>query len=472
MTARLPDGFRARLDPAVRRAAGGRVLLGGAPLRLLRLAPAAAEIIRGDGTVTVGDDRGAAVVRHLLDAGIAQPAPDPGSRGQGVTVVVPVRDNASGVDRLLRALPGLPVVVVDDGSAQPIRPAGARVLRTEISRGPAAARNLGIAAADTELVAVLDSDVVPQPGWLDALLPHFDDPAVALAAPRIVALDPGGGARAGAWGPVARYESVRSSLDLGRRAAAVRAGTPVAYVPSAAMMLRRSAFDECGGFAPDMHVGEDVDLCWRLADAGWCLRYEPASEVAHDHRVRVWDWLRRKAFYGTSAAPLAIRHPGLVPPVAMSGATLAGVVGLATGTRVGLATAVASQAYAAVRVAGTLDGVPGRGPLVAAIVARGFLGGCRQAASAMWRHYWPITLAAGCLSRRVRRAAAGAAVADGALDWWERRRPAGSGRGGKGPDPLTHIVLLRADDIAYGAGLWRGAVTARSAAALRPRITW
>ncbi|PRC52657.1 mycofactocin system glycosyltransferase, partial [Mycobacterium sp. ITM-2017-0098] len=83
-------------------------------------------------------------------------------------------------------------------------------------------------------VAFLDSDVVPRKGWLEALLGHFCDPAVALVAPRIVALHQSDNG-------VARYEAVRSSLDLGLREAPVIPYGTVSYVPSAAIICRRSA---------------------------------------------------------------------------------------------------------------------------------------------------------------------------------------------------------------------------------------
>lgn len=64
------------------------------------------------------------------------------------------------------------------------------MVRHPTSLGPAAARNTGLAAAATPLVAFLDSDVVPEPSWLPPLLAAFEDPAVGLVALRIVALPP------------------------------------------------------------------------------------------------------------------------------------------------------------------------------------------------------------------------------------------------------------------------------------------
>ncbi len=110
----------------------------------------------------------------------------------------------------MASLRGLRVVVVDDGSATPVAEADfdgvhatSAFCGNARSKGPAAARNAGLAACDTDFVAFLDSDVVPRRGWLEALLGHFCDPAVALVAPRIVGTAParqrGGALRGGAF---------------------------------------------------------------------------------------------------------------------------------------------------------------------------------------------------------------------------------------------------------------------------------
>ena len=108
------------------------------------------------------------------------------------------------------------------------------------SKGPAAARNTGLAASTTDFVAFLDSDVSPRRGWLEALLGHFCDPTVALVAPRIMGL-------AHSENLVARYEAVHSSLDLGQREAPVIPHSTVSYVPSAAIICRRSAISRSAG---------------------------------------------------------------------------------------------------------------------------------------------------------------------------------------------------------------------------------
>lgn len=468
----LPDGLRVELDRRTRRVDDGQVLLGGAPPRMLTLAPKARTLLTGGGfTVTGATER--ALARRLLDVGIAHPAGGAtGPPPADVTVVVPVKDRVDGLARLIAALaaagPGGAtgeggavgaVVVVDDGSADAgaIRAAAgsrATVLRHGVSRGASAARNTGLRAATTPLVAFLDSDVVPEPGWLEPLLAAFADPAVGMVAPRIVALGPVVG-----W--LGRYEAVHSSLDLGPDPALVVPRSRVAYVPSAALVVRRAAAG--AGFDEEMHVAEDVDLVLRLHADGWRLRYAPASRVAHDHRTTLGKWWWRKAQYGTGAAPLALRHRGSVPPMVLS-PTSAAVAGLALVARPWAAVvAAAVGGFAAERLSRKLT-VRRPRATAAQLVGLGVLGALSQTADAVTRHYWPLSLIACGVSRRARRTVLAVALAEGTVDWWRHRDRDDRVR----PDPASHLVAHRLDDLAYGAGLWWGAAAHRTTAPLRP----
>jgi mycofactocin system glycosyltransferase len=458
----LPDGMRIVLDRHAIAVDDGTVLFGGAPPRMLRLSDAAAARL-GDGALEVVDPMSAALARRLLDAGIAHPVAEPAAAvppPSDVTVVVPVKDRVDGLARLLAALPaGMgATIVVDDGSADAagIRAvaerAGAVLLRHPEPRGPAAARNAGLAAARTPLVAFLDSDVVPQPGWLGPLLARFADPAVALAAPRIVALAPVTG-----W--LARYESVRSSLDLGADPALVVPKSRVAYVPSAALVVRRDVVGS--GFDERMHVAEDVDLVLRLHEAGWRLRYEPAARVAHEHRTDLRAWWLRKAYYGTGAAPLSLRHPGSVPPMVLNTWSAAVTALLLRGRPWSVLAAVAVTAGATEQLARKL---PVREPrrTAAKLIGLSAVGTVQQTADAVTRHYWPISLVAALFSRRARRTVAVIAVADGMLDWWRKRHDPDR------PGLPGYLLARRLDDLAYGGGLWWGALRHRTIGPLRP----
>src|SRR5256885_1430814 len=249
----LPSGWRLRMDGSTRIESGGTVVYGGFPLRVIRLSARGAAIVRSwvDGTAVGESLAERRLARRLLDAGLAHPDPQPGADPGQLTVAVPVRERAAELSRCLAAIDRrCSLVVVDDGSRDhaPIdavaRRAGASVVRFEHGRGPAAARNAGLRAARTPFVAFVDSDCVVGPNFPGRLLDHLGDPVVAIAAPRIVALE------SGAVSALARYEEHRSTLDMGEREGLVRPNSPLPYAPSAAIVARVAALGT--GFAKEV----------------------------------------------------------------------------------------------------------------------------------------------------------------------------------------------------------------------------
>jgi hypothetical protein len=208
-------------------------------------------------------------------------------------------------------------------------------------------------------------------------------------------------------------------------------------------------------------VAEDVDLVWRLAAAGWRVRYDPTARVAHEHPARAAQWLRRRAFYGTGAALLAARHGRAVAPVVLAPeSALAWALAIGGGRR-GRAAAAGVLALTSVRLARRLARPGERLPLgfAAALVLRGQGASGRTLARAVTRHHWPVAVAAAALSRRARRGLLAVAAADAALAWWPER-----GRVG----PVRFALARRLEDLAYGAGLWWGSWRARDLRALLP----
>ncbi len=206
-------------------------------------------------------------------------------------------------------------------------------------------------------------------------------------------------------------------------------------------------------------MAEDVDLVWRVHAAGWRVRYEPAAVVRHDHRTRLLPWLRRKAYYGTGAAPLAARHGADVAPLVLTPWTTALTVAVLAQRRWSAPAAALVCAGVAGHLARRLSSSDRPLRTGATLTALGAWSALQQAGSALTRHYWPVAVAAAVPSRRVRRALLVAAVADAALDH-RRVRP--------DLDPVRYAVARRLDDLAYGAGLWTGVVRARSLRALVP----
>lgn len=431
-TPTLPDGFGLALDPDVRRPRP-ELLVGGTPIRVLRLTAAGAGLIdRWASGEPVSAARAAqALTRRLLDAGIAHPRPP--AYQADVTAVIPVRDDPDGLAATLGVLAGLEIVVVDDGSTSAVPGA----VRHEQSKGPAAARNTGWWHARGDIVVFVDAGCRPQPGWLPRLLAHFADPSVGAVAPRVVSSP-----APGLPGWLARYEGARSSLDLGRQEAPVRPGSRVPYVPTATLAVRRAALAAAGGFDEALRYGEDVDFVWRLDGLGWRVRYEPAVGVTHPSRGDVGSWLRQRFDYGRSAAPLARRHARAVAPLAASPWSLAAWGLVAAGYP--LAGSLMAAATAA-----TLARQGGRGAALtlARLAATGHVRAGAGLATAI-RRAWlpPAVLVAGAAWAAGRRSPA----------WWLAAALA---------RPLPRL----ADDLAYQAGVWSGVIESRSAAALFPR---
>lgn len=460
----LPVGFGVWLDPTTRQV-GADVLVGGTPRRVLRLGGAGlvawAELRGG----VVRTSAGGRLARRLVDAGLAHPRPNAASTAT-VTVLIPVLDRAASLDACLSALGRAhPVLIVDDGSADPDAIAkvaaahGARLVQRELNGGPAAARNFGLAQIDTELVAFLDSDCLPPPGWVAALAAHALDPAVGAVAPRIVA--------ASADSPIGRYTRARAALDLGTRPGRVAPGAPVSYVPTAALVARRAALLEVAVdpapdaalqsravFDPALRYGEDVDLIWRLHEGGWRVRYEPAVQVRHTEPDCWRALVGRRYRYGTSAAQLSVRHPGALAPLIVEPFSALTLVALFAG-RPRIAAVVAGAAVLAERrvraAAGVPDGAAG------AVLER--TGRSWRAAGAYATQFLAPALLVGLADRRTRPAAL-ALLAAPPVATWRAARPVGR--------PWAFAAAHVAEDVAYGAGVIAGSARARTAEPLRP----
>lgn len=471
-TTPLPASFA--LHPAASTVSldDGAVLLGGSPLRLFRISARAQRLVeRWRAGHVVGRQSGARLLaRRLVSSGTYVPRPTaPTIRHDDVTVVIPVRDRPAELDRLLDALSGLACVVVDDasldvGATKEIAERhGARLVALGSNGGPAAARNAGLAAVHTAFVAFVDSDCVPAPGWLEPLLGHFDDPVVAAVAPRVVPAPwPAPPSRVGAH-PVQAYERVRSSLDRGSTEGPVRWGSPIPYVPSAALVVRMAVSPGTELFDPALRGGEDVDLVWRLADAGWDVRYVPAGTVAHDGPATLAELLARRTFYGTTAAPLARRHPGALAPLDVSAWSLA--VWLLAARRRPLGAAAALTASVGL-LASRLRGLT-RDPAAVAtrIAGDGTVRAAVPALSGLTRA-WSPALLAGLAFRRTRRAAALALLLPALADWRQARHD------GHDLGLWPYLALHVADDVAYGAGVWLGCARQRTVAPLVPRVSF
>jgi mycofactocin system glycosyltransferase len=459
----MPLGLPIELDADTRQLADD-LLFGGSPTRVLRLSATGIKAFTELQAGIVRTAAGARLARALTDAGLAHPRPQPS--GASVTIVIPVRDRGAELARCLSALGGsFPVLVVDDESADPAEIAdvatdhGAGVIRRDRNGGPAAARNEALAHVDTELIAFIDSDCVPPATWIGRLAGHFADPRVAAVAPRIVPHR--AGPPPARPGDAARYLAMRSPLDLGRRPARVQPFGRVSYVPTAALLVRRSALGE-RQFDESLRYGEDVDLVWWLHQTGWRVRYDPSVEVAHVEPTCWPDLLHRRYRYGTSAAPLSRRHGDAVSPlvlqpwpVAIAAALLAGwpllagaayLVAVERLRRRLVAHAIPTERVATTVAEGVTQTVVGLGRWALQFVA-------------------PVLAIAALGARPKTRFVIATVVGAPIAAEWRRHRPR--------PGPVRFLAGMLADEMAYGAGVWRGCLRERTLMPVLPqRLGW
>ena len=241
------------------------------------------------------------VRRHVAEALAAREAerddapahglPDPAS----VTVAVCTRDRSELLAGCLASMarldpaPGEVLVVdnapSDDSTRDVALAAGVRHV-VEPRPGLNRARERARHEARGEVVAFVDDDARPEPGFVAGVVRGFLDPSVGavtglvvaheLATPAQVAFERSGGMRKGV------VTQVFTPGSVGPQAFRLGVGT--------AMAFRREALDAIGGFDPRIGVGTpsrgggDLEALWRVLESGRDVVYEPDAVVAHIHR--------------------------------------------------------------------------------------------------------------------------------------------------------------------------------------------
>lgn len=179
-----------------------------------------------------------------------------------------------------------------DGSVEIVRECfpSVRLIENAENVGFAAANNQGLAVATGRYVVLLNSDTEVRRGALDALVRFMDEhPRAGACGARLLNAD--GSLQPSAhpmltperefWrlmflerlAPRATYPMARWDVTQPRR---------VEVIKGACLMLRREALDQVGPLDDNYFMyTEEVDLCYRLAAAGWELWWEPRAEVVH-----------------------------------------------------------------------------------------------------------------------------------------------------------------------------------------------
>jgi glycosyltransferase involved in cell wall biosynthesis len=229
-----------------------------------------------------------------------------------VSVVIPVLNGAHTIGDTLRSLAKqaaahgrCETIVVDNGStddtAAVVSAFGVTLLH-ETTRGAAAARNCGLRVATGDIVIFCDADTVLTRRWLAEMAAAFDDPAVTLAAGRIVCYPPKTGPE--------RYLATCGVYDVER--AVCRPAFPLA--PSGNMAVRRSAALAVDGFDEAMLTAEDADFCYRVLRVfPGAIAYRADAILFHRSRPSAAELRRQAWVYGEGVARLYLRYPDVLP---------------------------------------------------------------------------------------------------------------------------------------------------------------
>ena len=233
-----------------------------------------------------------------------------------LSVVIPSRDKQALLARTLAALRGQQpgtdaweIVVVDDGSVDgtgemlaelAVTEPRLRVVSPPRNVGRAAARNLGWRHAKGRWILFLDDDILAPPGLLRAHLEVLEaDPNHGTIGPAVT--DP-----AIADAPHFRYLDTRGVAKLAPGPA------PGKYFVTQNAAVAREALVRVGGFDEEFSAYgfEDMDLGFRLEDAGVRFRVLPAPVPWHIHHHTLAEYLEKKRTCGRSSLrQVAATHP-------------------------------------------------------------------------------------------------------------------------------------------------------------------
>ena len=241
-----------------------------------------------------------------------------------VSVIIPTYNRKGELEKLLRSLDrqtlspsSYEIIVIDDGSEDGTgewlleykeQCAVSLSLYTQVRGGPGTARNTGMEKAAGEIFAFTDTDCIVQPEWLEHLIEPFSAEQVGAV---------GGSEIINDHDPLLmRCFHYLMTAPLATGGLRGKKGKRLArfYPRTFNMAISRKAYQVTGGFKKMFHA-EDIELSYRIKQAGFALTYQDSAQVYHRRRSTVTQFVQQLFHMGKARVTLARLHPSSLEPL-------------------------------------------------------------------------------------------------------------------------------------------------------------
>lgn len=230
----------------------------------------------------------------------------PLNRYPSISVVVCSYNGARTLQACLTSLeqldyPNYEIILVDDGSTDNTQEILKDFPRIKNIRQPnmglSVARNVGMQAAQSEIVAYTDSDCMADKDWLYYLAGTLEQGQyAAVGGPNISP-------------PAQSWSQACVAASPGQPCQVLVSDSEAEHIPGCNMAFYKKTLESIGGFDPEYRkAGDDVDVCWRLMEQGHRIAFSPSAVVWHHRRFSIRAYFKQQEGYGEAEALLRFKH--------------------------------------------------------------------------------------------------------------------------------------------------------------------